>query len=97
MQRRRRERFTVVRDDGDEELEVYNWINFQRLEKWVVWGHGMAECFNEGPEIGAGDSSMTPEAVTQWLADELAREHNINVTKLGIEVIDVESDEVDVL
>ena len=92
MNPRRRDRLDVVRDG--EEIEVFNWVNVDRSAQ-VYAGAGQIEYF-EG-DIGAGDSSMTPDAVTKWIAEELSHEFNIYVEDHGIEVVDIESEEVDVL
>lgn len=48
-------------------------------------------------EIGAGDSSRTPEYVTQWIAQDIYHEYNVYVEDYGIEIIDVTEDGVTVL
>ena len=89
------ERLTVVKDG--EEIEVFNWVNIKQPA--VVRGHNpVVEKFDA--EIGAGDSPMTPDAVTHWVAEELWHEFGISDNDLrekGIDVIDVESEEVDVV
>ncbi|SIS21759.1 hypothetical protein [Natronorubrum thiooxidans] len=86
------ERLSVVRD-GDE-LEVFNWVNVDQPA--TVRGHNpVVETYDA--EIGAGDASFTPDAVTTWVADELRDEFHIDPEDHGIEVVDVESDEVSVL
>jgi len=87
-----RDRITVHRDG--EEVEVFNWVNIKQPAV-VRGGNPVVEKFDA--EIGAGDMSRTPDAVTEWVAEELWREFSIDVTDHGIEVIDVESDDVDVL
>jgi hypothetical protein len=87
-----RDRIKVHRDG--EEVEVFNWVNIKQPAV-VRGGNAVVEKFD--PEIGAGDSSRTPNAVTGWVAEELRREFGIEVADHGIEVIDVESDGVDVL
>jgi len=87
-----RDRITVHRDG--EEVEVFNWVNIKQPAV-VRGGNPVVEKFDA--EIGAGDSSRTPEAVTEWVAEELWHEFGIEVADHGIEVIDVESDDVDVL
>ena len=91
----RKERLTVARND--EEIEVFNWVNI--LQPAVVRGHNpVVEKFDA--EVGAGDSSMTPDAVTHWVAEELWHEFYIDEKDLeqrDIDVIDVTSEEVDVL
>ena len=86
------ERLTVEKDGG--EIEVFNWVNIQQPA--VVRGHNpVVETFDA--EIGAGDSPMKPDAVTEWVAEELWHELGIEVEDHDIEVIDVESEEVEVL
>jgi hypothetical protein len=90
MSLRHRERIEV-RVDG-EDVTVYNWVNLEI--PYVVHGGSTSEQFE--PNIGAGDSPKTPEYVTEWIAKDLWHEHHIDVEKHGIEVVDIESDEVDV-
>jgi len=86
------ERLTV-RIDG-EELEVYNWVNLKQPA--VVRGHNPAvEKF--AAEIGAGDSPMKPDAITEWVAEELWHEFNIVVENHDIEIIDPTDEAVTVL
>ncbi|MCL9818346.1 hypothetical protein [Natronocalculus amylovorans] len=85
------DRLTVLHDG--EEIEVFNWVNIEQPS--VVRGIGQIEQFD--PQIGAGDSPTTPDAVTDWVAELLDAEYHINVERLGIEVVDVESEEVHVL
>jgi len=88
----RKERITVECDG--EELEVFNWVNVKQPA--VVRGHNpIVEKFEA--EIGAGDSTKTPEAVTHWLATELDVEFGIDVEDQGIEIIDPTDVEVNVL
>jgi len=87
-----RDRITVRRDG--EEVEVFNWVNITQPTV-VRGGNPTVEKFDA--QIGAGDSARTPGAVTEWVAEELWHELSIDVADHGIEVIDVESDDVDVL
>lgn len=90
------DRLDVVKDD--EEIEVYNWVNISRLQKAIVRASNpTVERFDDDAEIGAGDSSFTPDAVTHWVANELWHEFDIEVEDHGIDVIDIESDEVTVI
>lgn len=78
--------------DG-EEVEVFNWVNIKQPA--IIRGHNPAvETFDA--EIGAGDSPRTPDAVTTWVAEELEMEYGINPEDHDIEVIDPESEEVEV-
>ena len=86
-----RDRITVERDG--ERLDVFNWANV--TEHKTIWGGAQVE--TRRGDVGAGDSSAQPDAVTQWLADDLWSECLIDVEERGIEVVDVESEEVDVL
>lgn len=85
------DRYLVQRDG--EELEVYNWCSLVRRHQ--IFANGSSEEFS--PKIGAGDSTMTPEYVTERLADQLWHDHNIEVENEGIEAVDINSDEVTVL
>ncbi len=91
MSLKHRDRITVHRDG--EEIDVFNWVNLKQPA--VVRGAGTIEKFDA--DIGAGDSPATPDYVTEWVAEELWHEFSIDVEDYGIEVVDVESDEVDVL
>lgn len=86
------ERLTVVRDG--EELEVFNWVNVNQPA--IVRGHNPVVDKYDAT-IGAGDASFEPDAVTTWVAEELEAEFGIDPADHGIEVVDVESEEVDVL
>lgn len=77
--------------DGTE-VDVYNWVNLREVKESVVRPN-TSETWPQ-VEIGAGDSSRTPEAVTKWLAERLWGEFDIDVENHGIGVVDVESDEV---
>lgn len=90
---RHRERLTA-RVDG-EEREVFNWVTVEQPAR--VRGHNpVVEKYD--PEIWAGDAGgLEPDAVTTWVAEELEREFGIDVSEQGIDVVDVESDEVTVL
>lgn len=92
MKLQHRDRITVIRDG--EELDVYNWVNIKQ-PAIVRGGNPVVERFEA--EIGAGDSPMTPDAVTTWVAEELYHEFSIDVEDHDIDVIDVENEEVDVV
>lgn len=88
----RKDRITIERDG--ERLDVFNWVNI--TQKSVIYaGAGSTERFTM--EIGAGDSSIKPERITEWIAKELWHEYGFDAEENGIEVVDVESDEVTVL
>jgi hypothetical protein len=80
-----------VERDG-KEIRVFNWGNLQ-IHRQVRVG----ESRRNSVFVNAGDGTRKPDAVTVWFADELAREHNVDVTQHDIEVIDPTSDEVTVL
>jgi len=90
MSLKHRDTITVHRDG--ERIEVYNWVNLKQPA--LVRGASTIEKFEA--EIGAGDSSMDPDYVTEWVAEDLWHEFGIDVENYGIEAIDVESDEVTV-
>ncbi|MFC7216505.1 hypothetical protein ACFQO4_20815 [Saliphagus sp. GCM10025334] len=92
MKPRLRDRLTVEKDC--EEIEVFNWVNVNR---WSTVRASNPVVSHEETEIGAGDASFTPDAITKWVAEELHDEFYITPEDHGIEVIDVESDEVTVL
>jgi hypothetical protein len=86
------DRFNVIKDG--EEVVVYNWVNVEQPA--IVRGDNPAvEKFT--PDIGAGDSSTPPEYVTQEVAEELWHEFGIEVEDHDIGVVDVESDDVQLL
>jgi len=83
----------TVHHDG-EEVEVFNWVNIKQPA--VVRGaNPVVEKFDA--EIGAGDSTRTPDAVTTWVARELEDEFGITVEDKGIKVIDPTDEEVHIL
>jgi len=93
---RHRDRIDVVRetDDGErEELTVFNWVTLSNPKRFRGYNPTM-ETFD--PQIGAGDTQMAPDAVTKWGADEIQSEEHIDVRDHGIEVIDIEDDDIDV-
>jgi len=92
MNLQHQDRITVEKDG--EEIDVFNWVNIKQPAV-IRGGNPTVEKFDA--EIGAGDASFTPEAVTTWVAEELWHEFGIEVEKRGIEVIDVESDDVHIL
>jgi len=89
MNLQQRDRITIERDG--EEIEVFNRVNI-RQPAVVHGGNPPVEKFDA--EIGAGDSPKTPEAVTEWVANELWHEFGIGVADHGIKVIDPDPDEV---
>lgn len=87
------ERATVVRDD--EEIEVFDHVSVST--KHYVNSVNGYETFE--PDIAKGDMGVgpQPEAVTERVADLLWSEFSIEVEDLGIEVIDPEDDDVQML
>lgn len=79
--------------DG-EEKEVYNWVTVGR--RYRVRSNRR---ISFDPRIYPGDSvgGSGPERITQWLSDQIWDEFSIDAESHGIEVIDIESDEVTVL
>ncbi len=93
MNLKQRDRIEVERDG--EEIEVFNWVNIE-LPAQVRASNPVVEKFKA--DIGAGDSPLTPDAVTVWVAEELEYEFGIDVEEdHAIEVVDPESDDVTVL
>lgn len=88
----RQDRIAVKRDG--EEVEVFNWANVRRFSTVRATNPVVS---HDDTRIGAGDSTMKPDAVTHWVAEELDMEFGIDPEKHDIEVIDVTSDEVTVL
>lgn len=89
-------RDTILVEHEGEEKEVYNWVNIERKQKASVRANSV-DHFDEDPDIGAGDSQSPPEYVTTWLAAMLGHEFGIDVTLHDIEVVDIESAEVQLL
>lgn len=83
--------------EGEEPRGLHNRVNVRREQKATIHGIGAIERFDGDPEIGAGDSSETPDAVTQWVADHLYYEFGIEAKGLGIDVVDVTTEGVEVL
>lgn len=92
---RRKDVITVERDD--ETLDVYNWISVERKQRAMLRGNMSNEEFHDDPKIMDGEGFHEPDAVTHWVAEDLARDFNVNVADCGVEVINVESPEVTVL
>lgn len=91
-----REVMTVEKDG--ERIDVHNKVNVEQTKRAVITGlGGPSEKYDDMPVIGAGGTKEPPEAVTQWVADGLARELNINILDHSIDVIDVEADDVKVV
>ena len=88
---------TILVERDGEQIEVHNWVSFKRIERAVVRGSRMSEKFDSRPSVEDGEGYKKPEAVTTWVADDLSGNFGIDVEKLDIEVIDVESDEVTLL
>lgn len=89
---RHKDRLTVAVDG--QVIEVFNWVNATQPAV-VRGGNPCVEKFEAS--IGAGDMDRTPDAVTAWVADELDWAFGIDPEDHGIDIIDVESDEVDIL
>lgn len=85
----------VVDEDG-EEVTVYNWLTVKTVAR-VRGDNPVYEQFGDDTRIGAGDSWMEPEAVTQRVAEEMEVNAGIDVEEHDIRVIDVQSDEVTVV
>jgi hypothetical protein len=92
---RRRDRLTVIDEDGDE-CEVFGWATVERASRVRGGTNPAVEHFE--PTISAGDAiGLDPDAVTHWLAEEIEHEFGVDVRDQGIDVIDPTSEEVDVL
>jgi len=89
MSLKHRDTIEVYRDG--EQITVYNWANVNQPAV-LRGGNPTVELFDCA--IGAGDSPETPDYITEWLAVQLEIEFGIDPSRHGIEVIDIESDEV---
>lgn len=87
---KKKDRITVEKDG--ERMDLFNWGNLQ-IHKQVRLGQSERTAVF----VNAGDATYPPDAVTVWLADELAREFNVDVTQHDIEVVDPTDDGVTVL
>lgn len=88
---RRRDLYHVMRDG--EELKVYNWGNVQIHEQLSPGQVERTQVF-----INAGDATWSPDYITQQFADQLADEYDgLRASEHGIEVVDLDDDEVTVL
>jgi len=83
----------TVMEDGDE-IEVFDHVSVST--KHYVNSVNSYETFE--PDVVKGDMGRgpQPEAVTERVAELLFAEFHIEVEELGIEVIDPQSDEVQV-
>ena len=89
---RQRDSIEVERDG--ERVTVYNWVNLDQ-PVMIRSGGDLVERFNA--KVYAGDSAMSPDAITHWVAQKIDMDYVADLETQGIEVIDVESDEVIVL
>lgn len=89
------DRATVIDEDGDE-VEVFNWLTV-KTEARVRGDNPVFEQFEDAVRIGAGDSWMHPEAVTERVAEELQDARGIDVRDHDIRVIDPTDEAVQVV
>lgn len=89
------DRVTVVDEDGIE-VEVFNWVTVQTMAR-VRGNNPVVQRFDDEAKIGAGDSPVKPDAVTQRVDEELQEEFNIDVRDHDIRVIDPTAEEVDLV
>lgn len=82
----------TVRKDG-EEIYVYNLVNIEQPAEV----RGESEVRRHKAGIGAGDSFVPPEYVTEWVAQTLYDEFGIKVEDRDITAVDIESEDVTVL
>jgi len=86
----------TVRDANGDEVRVYNWLSV-KTESRVRGSNPVFQQFDDAVKIGAGDSWMKPEAVSDRVAEELQEARGIDVRDHGIRVINPTAEEVDVL
>lgn len=89
------DRVTVI-DENGEEVEVFNWLTVQTVAR-ARGDNPVFEQFDDDVRIGAGDSWMDPEAVTERVAEELQDARGIDVRDHDIRVIDPTDEEVQVV
>lgn len=88
-------------DGWVEELEVWNFLNVKPAYQYRG-GNPTKETFTESFTIHCGGTpGMEPDFITKWVATELWHDLNLTIETLneefGIEVIDIEADEVHLL
>lgn len=93
MSLKHRDSITAQHPETGEEITIYNWVNVIRPA--VIYGGKSIEHFEL--EIGEGDSTVTPNYVTPWIAEDIYHEYTVEVEDYGIEVIDPTDEEVNVL
>jgi len=95
---RHRERIEVAKDG--EEITVWNFLNVSPAYQFRGSNPTM-ETFHSKTEITSGGGFRDVEYITSWVAEELWHELSLSEQTLnethGIEVVDIESDEVTVL
>lgn len=96
MSLRHRDRITVEKDG--EEIDVWNFLNVD-MPYQLRGGNPTVETYTDLADIEIGGSGPQPDYVTSWVADELWHELHLDnlEEKFGIEVIDIESDDVQVI
>lgn len=79
--------------DG-EERRVYNKVSLTR--RVSVWGHGQEEELS--PVVGGPDGpSQRVECVSERVANVLYRSHGVEVEDLDLDVVNLDSEEVQLL
>lgn len=89
----------IEHEDGwVEELEVWNFLNVTNIRRLQFrGGNPTMEEFDGDLEIQCGGGGPTPDFITDWVAEELWHELGVEDDQLeshGIEVVDIERDEV---
>lgn len=93
MSLKHRETIDAQHPETGEEITIYNWVNV--VSPVVIYGGKSIEHFEL--DIGKGDSTVTPNYVTEWVAQDIYHEYTVEVEDHGIEVIDPTDEEVVVL
>lgn len=86
----------TVQDENGDEVRVYNWLSV-KTEATVRGSNPVFQQFDDGVKIGAGDSWVEPDAVSDRVAEELQEARGIDVRDHGIRVIDPTAEDVDVV
>lgn len=89
------DRVTVIDENGDK-VDVFNWLTVKSVAR-VRGDNPVYEQFDDEVRIGAGDSWMDPDAVTERVAEEMKANAGIDVRDHGIRVIDPTAEEADLV
>lgn len=90
------DRLTVIRDG--EEAEVFNHVTLTtEATHYIRANEQETHPVRENIYPGDMQSGPAPDAITAWVNQWLIDEHRIDAEDHGIEVVDIEADDVEVI